>query len=86
MNVRNSGYMHQAPACSASSATGRAGAVLYAMDSIAFKLVALLRLAADYAQFSLTPLEATLPLASFHRATLLSDRCLTFFRFTKGSG
>ena len=76
--------MHQAPACSASSATGRAGAVLYAMDSIAFKLVALLRLAADYAQFSLTPLEATLPLASFHRATLLSDRrlrgYLTFIR------
>ena len=57
--------MHQAPDCSVSGATGRAGVVLYAMESIAFRLVALLRLAADYAQFSLTPLEATLPLAAF---------------------
>ena len=79
--------MHQAPACSASGATGRAGAVLYVMDSIAYRLVALLRLAANYAQFSLTPLEASLPLAAFHRAAriaLLSDRrlrgYLTFIR------
>ena len=79
--------MQQTPACSVFGATGRAGAVLYAMDSIAFRLIALLRLAADYAQFSLTPLEASLPLAAFHRAAriaLLSDRrlrgYLTFIR------
>ena len=74
--------MHQAPACSAFGATGRAGAVLHAMDSIAFRLIALLRLAADYAQFSLTPLEATPLLAVFHRAAriaLLSDRRLILF-------
>ena len=74
--------MHQAPDCSVSGATGRAGVVLYAMESIAFRLVALLRLAADYAQFSLTPLEATLPLAAFHRVAriaLLSDRRLILF-------
>ena len=74
--------MHQAPACSAFGATGRAGAVLHAMDSIAFGLIALLRLAADCAQFLLTPLKAILLLVAFYCIMciiLLSDWHLILF-------